>query len=485
MSTARTVIDLDARATVLDAVERIAASPGDGPVALVVPAGAPFMRSAAFLEVARSAAGSRRLAIVSADARARSLAASVHLPAYATLGSLEREEVDPTERLGVAGRAALAAVAARGGVRRLGSPSRTLGILSSVAAAAVLLIAVAVPSAAISVAPAASAMPAASFTLRAGPGGDIAAQPLTATISTKVTGTATGSRTQDVKATGVVHFTNQTTSDVQIPKGTIVQTSTSGDAIRFQTTEDKTLPRSFIIVLTVVAGTVDANVEAMNGGPLGNVDANRIVVSNRSLYLVTNPQKTSGGDTKKIPIVKAEDYTAATAKPNVDKALADAAADQRVRWKTQLGADAVVYAATPSLTSQGGLADVVNKEVSTFDVPVTATVAGFAVAGDQPAKAALERYRTLAAPGNVLDDRTAQFATTSSVADSGVTWTVRATGQQFPKLDAVRIRGALAGRGVDEARSILEGQGLHVVDLRLSPSWWPRMPLLDARIAVN
>ena len=87
----RTVIDLDARATILDASERLAAAPPDAPVVFVVPAGAPFARNAVFLEVARSLAGQRRLSVVSSDPRARSIATSVHVPAYATLGSLERE----------------------------------------------------------------------------------------------------------------------------------------------------------------------------------------------------------------------------------------------------------------------------------------------------------------------------------------------------------------------------------------------------------
>ena len=47
------------------------------------------------------------------------------------------------------------------------------------------------------------------------------------------------------------------------------------------------------------------------------------------------------------------------------------------------------------------------------------------------------------------------------------------------------IRGALAGRTPAEARAALESQGLHVTDLRLTPSWWPRLPLLDARLSVN
>jgi hypothetical protein len=481
----RTVIDLDARATILDAAERLAAAPADTPLVFVVPAGAPFARNAVFLEVARTLAGQRRLALVSSDPRARSIAASVHVPAYSSLGSLEREELDPTEKLGAPRRAALAAVAARRPPPSLGSPMRAIGVAASALAAVVLLLMIAIPSATVNVAASSIPMPGATFTVRAGPGGDVPAQPLSATITTKVTGTATGSRTEDVKATGSVHFLNQTTDDITVPKGTIVQTSTAGDRIQFTTTETKNLPRSVIVFVTVIPGTADIAVEAVVGGPGGNVGANRIVVSNNGRYQVSNPAATSGGDTKKIPVVMAEDYTAATVKANVDRALADEANNQKLRWKSQLAGDAVIYVGTPSLTSQGSLSDAVGKEVATFDVPVTATVQGFAVAGDQPTKAAVARYRTMASAGNALDERTAQFNAIPTVADSGVSWKVTASGTQSPQLEAARIRGALAGRTPTEARAVLEGQGLKVTDLRISPSWWPRMPLLDARIAVN
>ncbi|MDQ6859443.1 MAG: baseplate J/gp47 family protein [Chloroflexota bacterium] len=479
-----TVIDLDARATILDAADRLAAAPTDAPIVFVVPAGAPFARNAVFLEVARSMAGERRLAVVSSDPRARSIAASVHVPAYSSLGALEREELDPTEKLGVPRRAA-AAITARRAPPSLGSPGRAIGIAASVLGAIAVLLMVTLPSAAVTVSVAPIPMPAATFTVRAGPGGDVPAQPLAATITTKVTGAATGSRTEDVKATGSVRFANQTTDDISIPKGTVVQTSTASDRIQFATTETKTLPRSIIIGITLVLGQVDVAVEAVAGGPAGNVAAGRIIVSNRSAYTVTNPAPTSGGVTKKIPIVKAEDYTAATVKANVDKALADAANEQKTKWSAQLSGSGVIWVGTPSLTSQGSLSDVVDKEVATFDVPVTGSVQGFAVAADQPTKAAAERYRTMASPGYALDERTAQFGAAATVADNGVTWKVTASGTQSPLLDPARVRGALAGRTPAEARELLAAQGLKVTDLRISPSWWPRMPLLDARIAVN
>ena len=208
----RTVIDLDSRATILDASERLGAAPEDAPIVFVVPAGAPFARNAVFLDVARSLAGQRRVSIVSSDARARSIAASVHIPAYATLGSLEREELDPTEKLGAPRRAALAAIAARRPPPSLGSPARAIGIVGSAIAAVALLLLIALPSAAVTVSPVSIPMPGATFTLRAGPGGDISAQPLSATLSAKVTGAATGSRTEDVKATGSVRFSNRSST---------------------------------------------------------------------------------------------------------------------------------------------------------------------------------------------------------------------------------------------------------------------------------
>ena len=100
-------------------------------------------------------------------------------------------------------------------------------------------------------------------------------------------------------------------------------------------------------------------------------------------------------------------------------------------------------------------------------------------------KAAAERYRSMASPGNVLDERTAQYGAVATVADNGVTWRITASGSQSPQLDPARVQAAVAGRTVPEAIALLRTQGLQVTEVRLSPSWWPRLPLLGAHIAVN
>ena len=67
----RTIIDLGGRTTVLDAMDRVRTAPPADELVLSVAAGAPVLRSQVFLEVLRRAAATRRIALVTADARAR------------------------------------------------------------------------------------------------------------------------------------------------------------------------------------------------------------------------------------------------------------------------------------------------------------------------------------------------------------------------------------------------------------------------------
>ena len=210
----RAVIDLGAHASVLDAMDRVRGAAGSNDLVLAVAAGAPVLRSPVFLEVIRRAAGTRRVALVTHDVRARSFAASVHMPAFASIAALERHELDATEPLGPARRAAIVAAE-----RRSLSGVRVAAVLATLIVAVVVLGAVVAPTATIVVAPVSQPLGPLEYDLRAGPNNaDINAVTLGPTnISTKVTGTATGSRTDDTKGKGNERFTNQTTSDIRIP----------------------------------------------------------------------------------------------------------------------------------------------------------------------------------------------------------------------------------------------------------------------------
>src|SRR2546428_10505377 len=125
--TRRTVIALGADATILDAARSLSAVDSSD-VVLVVPSGAPLTRNAVFLEVLRRRAGDRRIVLVSPEARARSLASSVHMKAFASISALDRHELDATEHLTDARRAAMSTRVKPAVPRRGGSPRRGLAV---------------------------------------------------------------------------------------------------------------------------------------------------------------------------------------------------------------------------------------------------------------------------------------------------------------------------------------------------------------------
>ncbi|MBI3522750.1 MAG: baseplate J/gp47 family protein [Chloroflexi bacterium] len=481
----RTVVDLGRDATVLDAADRLREAADDADIALVIPGGAPFARNAVFLDVARQLSEPRRLSVVAADARTRSLAASMRIPAYTTLASLERQELDPTERLDRA-RSGLAGLAVRRSpLTRFRPTRRGLGIAGSLLLAVLLSAVVAVPQTTVTVAPTTIAVGPIDFEVRAGSGAEIPKTDLSATVTTKVSGTASGSRAEDTKATGSAHLENKQTSDLRIAKGTIFSTA---QGIRFQTTEEKTLPRSVIIFpLTLVVGSVDIAIEAVTAGPAGNVPAQRITFGpSASDYTVTNTTATAGGDSKKIPIVKQEDYLAAQARAaNAVQAAAEA---QLATWRTTPKAGTAVFPKVFSkLTSLSPATEVVGKEVATFELTASGTATAFAYPAEEPTKSALARLRAASNSSFTLDERSARVDVTRSDAlESGViSWTLHAAGSQLARVDREAIKRALAGHDRSEVAGIVQGSGVRLARLDWFPEWWPRLPLIDARIDVR
>ena len=487
----RAVIDLGARASVLDAVDRITSANTADEVVLSVAAGAPVLRSPVFLEVARRAAGARRIALVTPDARARSLAAAVHMPAFASVAALERHELDITEPLGPARRAAIVATQTE---TRGTSPFRVAGVAGALVGALLVFLAVVGPSATVVVAPVAQALGPLEYDLRAGPNSaDINAITLgPAQLSAKITGTATGTRTEETKATGVERFTNSTTGDVRIPKGTVVQTA---DNIRFVTTEDKTLPKSQIQIFppNVSFGTVDIAIEAVDVGTKGNVAAGRINQANpsSSSYSVTNPNATSGGDSKKFAVITVADYQLAASK--ADAELRKQADAQVATWTKNATKDQTVYGVLVSQTGIApGLADVVNRDAAaggTFDLTVTGTATAYSVASAEPRATTLKKLVAAADEGYDIDAQGAAIDPVGAptVDKDGVHWRVRARASEFKRLDDAAIRAALAGRPfeIGEITRVVESHGVQFRRALAWPGFWPRMPLLDSRIQIQ
>ena len=474
--TARAIIECEPSATVLDVVDRIDSAPPDADIALSLPPGAPFGRNAVFLEVARKRAGARKIALVSADARARAVASGAGVPAYPSVAALERGELDPTERLGQRRRYDPAAAA-----RRRRTMRRVAALLVALLVLSGLVFGLVVPEATVIVAPTAFVTGPLEFDVRAGSGMSVPAQTLVATVNVTVTGAATGSRVETTKATGSVRFSNQTTADIGIPKGTTVRTP---EGIRFVTLEDKTLPRSFIIILTVIAGTVDVSVEAVDPGPQSNVAAGRIVVSPSGSYAVSNPAPTGGGDTKTIPVVKQEDYDLAAKR--IPAALQEAGEKQLTVWR---GAPPVGTAVAPGVIvkigAQTPAADIVGKEVANFDLGASAVATAFAVSADEPRATVLARLQEAAKPENEIDMAGAVVELGDpTITESGVVWHVKASTTEHARVDRATIAATVAGREREEVPTLLDPRRIRVVSVEARPVWWPRLPLLEQRINV-
>ena len=480
----RAVIDLGADATILDAAARLDATNSGQDVALVVPTGAPIARNAVFLDVLRRRAADRRLALVSSDARARSLAASVHVPAFASLAALERHELDATEHLGDARRAALATIAAVG-AHRTGSARRGAAVVASLIVAAAVLAAVVAPSATVIVAPAATTIGPYEYDLTAGPRGDIndALTQGPSTLSKTFASPATGSKIVDVKATGVEKFTNLTTNDIRIAKGTVVSTP---DGIRFQTTEDNVLGKSLLRPIFFTSITI--NIVALEAGTKANVTQDRVTAGSSSEYSVTNPVATAGGDSKTVAVVMQGDYDKAVGAAD-DALRTEANATLLKRWQQDAPKGRTVYGTYIQRTSITPASDVVEKTLdfgTTFDLTATGTAVGYSVPSTEPRQTALKNLAGNASPGNQIstgDAAKLEAVTGPTVDANGVHWRVRVSSIQYAR--TALLTSAIAGRSFDDAKRIAEERGFKVVQIVATPGWLPRMPLLDSRIAIT
>jgi hypothetical protein len=107
----------------------------------------------------------------------------------------------------------------------------------------------------------------------------------------------------DAPAIGVITFINQTNTPLEILPGAIVRTAT-GTTVRFRTVTTATLTAS-------IGATSEAEIEALEPGPAGNVDKATITevetASLRGKARVINEQATQGGGVKQVGVVTRAD----------------------------------------------------------------------------------------------------------------------------------------------------------------------------------
>jgi hypothetical protein len=293
-------------------------------VALVIPKGNATLHSVLNLRVLHRHAADLALdvALVTRDSRTRQVAKNEGFAVLATVRRAKRGNWRSREpRLSVAERAVATRVAGlragrgdRGyGDRLIAWLGWMLGALLLVALFALVagLSALLVPEARVTVVPFTESVTA-KLELRADPDvekaslSDLTIPARVVEIEVEETGeVATQSKRDapDAPATGRITFINQAGSPLEILPGTVMRTST-GATIRFKTVTTTTLEPS-------VGARAEADIEALEPGPAGNVAAATITevetTSLRGKVGVINEQPTKGGGVKQVGVVTRAD----------------------------------------------------------------------------------------------------------------------------------------------------------------------------------
>jgi hypothetical protein len=254
--------------------------------------------------------------------------------------------------------------------------------------------------------------------------------------------------------------------------------------------DEKVIPRSSLDILPpfVKFGTVDIVIEALDAGAAGNVSANTITVADGDAYAVSNPQPTTGGEIKKFAVVTQSDYGLAAGR--ADDELRKRAMEKVLEWKkTEAAKGLVVYGPVTKVTNVTAPAGLVGSEPKDgiFEIRVIGTATAYSVPEAEPRATAIAKLKQQADTEHDINETAAgvDVIIGPTLEENGVRWRVRGSTLQYPRLKEAPLRTALAGRELEEATDVVEGQGLELRTITIWPYWWPRFPFFDLRLQIK
>ena len=281
------------------------------------------------------------------------------------------------------------------------------------------------------------------------------------------------------KARGTVVFRNLTQQAVSIPAGSVVQ---DANGIRFVTTEDGE-------VAAGVGKTVELPIEAVEGGVVGNLDAELINAIEGRLGLslsATNPEPTKGG--RESPSVQASDADRERAKDLLMKSLEE---DARQKLANELAAGDLLFEKTMTISQT--LLEEYDPPAGASGTKLTLTLQVeysvlYADASDLTQLASLALNASLPSGFAAATDAVTVKPVTNPILnqDGSAKWTMRAERRIIERIDAAQVTAMIQGFGAWNVQAKLtENLPLAVApEIKLSPSWWPWMPLVPFRISV-
>jgi len=313
-------------------------------------------------------------------------------------------------------------------------------------------------------------------------GGTIPSRARTTTVAGNRTVTV-GARSEvpTAKATGSVEFRNLTAAPLVIPSGTIVY-SVSPQLVRFVTLEDQPLEGG-------TSSSADVRIEALDAGTIGNVPAAAIQSIEGQLSAsttVSNAAPTSGGthELQSVPSQVERDELRASL-------LTSLHAQAEAQLLEELEAQDVLLPGGIELASidDERYEPASGQPGSVLSLEMTATFAATLVQG-----ADLQRLAAMALNGAIPPGYDARPESMSFAVEPGATDSTggparlelraaRSVSRHIDPLEAnVMVRGATPEDAVARLASRLPLAAPPVI--KLTPSWWPWLPLIPFRIEV-
>ena len=288
--------------------------------------------------------------------------------------------------------------------------------------------------------------------------------------------------TPNTPAAGIARFRNLNIANLVIPSGTVVRT-TGSPPVKFATTTDAVMPAG-------VAKTVDVPIQAVDPGTSGNLPADVLVAIEGDLgtsLAVTNPSPTTGGTDHSAPIQTAEDRSHLH-----DALVAEILTQCKISLPHSLGQGDIYF---PDTLAVG---QVLSETYFPADGQTGATLslsmnvqcqARYAQAADINSLASLALDANL--PDGFEHASSAVTAITSGVpvtdAYGNTTWKVLAQRLLRAHIDPVETMRLIQGRSLPVAGQRLAASLRLVAKpiIKLTPAWWPWLPVFPFRIAVS
>ena len=326
----------------------------------------------------------------------------------------------------------------------------------------------------------------------------VPAQPLTYDTTASGTGHATGTTSVGtVQATGTVIFTNNGTSSVIVPNGTIVATTNN---VQFATQAE-------VLVLSGASNTNLVPVQAQSAGTTGNVGAGSITAipldslskikqanpSNTSVNIsVNNTAPTTGGGAGRATTVTDKDVNAlkqqldlqlqANVNDFMKKRLAPGDQPGKI---VQVESSPTVTPAVGQIVTNGNFVITLKRSISVL--VVRAATIQTAVIAQMNAALAKQNNGVALVPQQKV--KITKIANKPAKDGSSITLNYNAVGQVASKFSDDTVRQLISGKSVSEAQSALTGPGgipdVTIVHIKVSPGFVAWVTFYTPHISVH